>query len=395
MRKFDSINIGDKAEICHVITQADIDRFVELTGDNNKLHVDKEFAKETFFKKPVAHGMLGASFISTLIGTKLPGDGALWFAQNLEFLLPVRVGDTIMVKAEVVKKNKRAKTVELTTNIFNQNKQKVTAGTAQVKMVEQNPQTVKEKSKKPLQRVALIIGGTGGIGKEVCIQLASDGYDVAVHYCRNEEKAKMIQKEIVAMGKKAMIVNADITDFDQVQTMIQSILRTFETITVIVNCSAKDISNIKFQDLDWRTVQEHFDVNVKGIFHIQKCVLPIMEKNGYGKIINITTQAIEKPSAEWLHYITAKSALHGFTKALAVELAPKGIRVNAISPGMTDTELIANIPEKVRLLTEVQTPLGRIAQPKDIAGAVSFLASEKADFLTGETIRVNGGQVML
>ena len=120
-----------------------------------------------------------------------------------------------------------------------------------------------------------------------------------------------------------------------------------------------------------------------------------MEKNGYGKIINMTTQAVEKPNAQWLHYITAKSALQGLSKGLAVELAPKGIRVNLVSPGMTDTALIAGVPEKVRLLTEAQTPLGRIAQPEDIAGAVSFLASEKADFLTGETIRVNGGQVML
>lgn len=395
MRKFDSINIGDKAEIRHAITQADVDRFVELTGDNNKLHLDKEFAKETPYKKPVAHGMLGASFISTLIGTKLPGDGALWFAQNLEFLLPVRVGDTIIIKAEVIKKNQRTKTIELTTNIFNQNKQKVTTGTAQVKIVEQNPQTVKEKSKKQLRCVALIIGGTGGIGKAVCLQLAEDGFDVAVHYHQSEETAKTIQQQIIALGRKAMVIHADITDLNQVQEMVEKIIREWGTITVIANCAANDIPNIKFQDLDWDTIQDHLDINVKSIFNLQKCVVPLMEKNGYGKIINITTQAIEKPNAGWLHYITAKSALHGLSRALAVELAPKGIRVNLVSPGMTDTGLIASLPEKVRLLTEAQTPLGRIAQPEDVAGAVSFLASEKADFLTGETIRVNGGQVML
>lgn len=131
------------------------------------------------------------------------------------------------------------------------------------------------------------------------------------------------------------------------------------------------------------------------IANILKCVVPIMESNKYGKIINITTQAIEKPNSEWLHYVTAKSALHGFTKALAFELAPKGIRVNMVSPGITDTELIANIPEKARILTAAQTPLRRIATPEDIASAISFLASNKSDFLTGETIRVNGGQIML
>ena len=114
------------AEIKHKITKKDIDKFVDLTGDDNKLHIDEDYAKKTSFKKPVVHGMLGASFISTIIGTKLPGDGALWFSQTLNFLLPVRVGDEIVIK-EVIK-NDRDKSIELSTEIFNQNFQKVTSG---------------------------------------------------------------------------------------------------------------------------------------------------------------------------------------------------------------------------------------------------------------------------
>ena len=109
MKKFESIKVGDKAELVHSITQSDINQFMELTGDDNKLHIDNEYASKTSFKKPVVFGMLGASFISTVIGTKLPGDGALWCAQNLEFLLPVRVGDIITIKAEVIKKLKERK----------------------------------------------------------------------------------------------------------------------------------------------------------------------------------------------------------------------------------------------------------------------------------------------
>ena len=104
MKNYKEINIGDTAEIKHIITQSDIDKFVELTGDDNKLHVDETYASTTSLKKPVAHGMLGASFISTIIGTKLPGDGALWYAQNLEFLLPVRIGDKLRITAEVINK---------------------------------------------------------------------------------------------------------------------------------------------------------------------------------------------------------------------------------------------------------------------------------------------------
>ena len=393
MKAFKAIQIGEKAELIHTITQRDIDKFVDLTGDNNKLHVDMEFAAKTSYKKPVAHGMLGASFVSTIIGTKLPGDGALWYSQNLEFLLPVRVGDTLTVIAEVIKKDKRTRSIELNTIIINQHKQKVLTGTAKVKIIEeqQEPQKIIKNKK----RVALVIGGTGGIGQETCLQLAKDGFDVVVHYFKNSELAKKIRDRIIVQEKRAIVVQADITKFKQVQELTNNIIRQLGTITVVANCTSAKIPDIRFCDLEWNILQEHLDLNIRGAFNIHKCVLPIMEMEGYGKIIHLTTQAIEKPSPKWLHYITAKSALHGFTKAIAVELAPKGICVNLVSPGMTNTELIADIPEKARLLAEVQTPLKRLAEPDDIAGVISFLASKNSDYLTGETIRVNGGQIMI
>lgn len=394
-KKFESIKVGDKAEITHVIMQRDVDSFVDLTGDDNKLHVDKEFASKTAFKKPVVHGMLSAAFISTLIGTKLPGDGALWFAQNLEFLLPVRIGDTITVMAEVTKKVERIQAIEMRTEIFNQNKQMVTKGTAKVKIIEEEQSGIEVETERIRKRVALVIGGTGGIGRSACLQLAQDGFDVAIHYYQNKELAGKIKDQIIALGKKAICVNADIRDYKQVQDMVSTIVRKFEIITVLANCATVPIANINFVNLEWQSIQEQFEINVKGAFNIFKCLIPLMEKAKYGKIINTITQLVENPKPEWTHYITAKSALHGFTKALAAELAPKGIRVNSISPGMTDTELLANFPEKVKLLTAAQTPLRYIARPEDVAGAISYLASEKSDYLTGETIRVNGGQIMI
>ena len=392
MTKFESINIGDNAELTHTITQSDINQFVELTGDDNKLHVDKEYASGTTFKKPVVHGMLGATFISTVIGTKLPGDGAMWYAQNLEFLLPVRVGDKITVKAEVINKNEKMKTIELSTIIYNQNKQKVTTGIAKVKVIEQEQVVHKEKL---TNRVALVIGGTGGIGNATCLQLAKDGFNVAVHYHKNKELADKIRDNITTIGGKTITVNGDINNFSEVQEMVKTTIRKLNTITVVVNCTTLSVPNIKFNDLEWVNIQNHFDINIKGSFNILKCVVPIMEKNKYGKIINITTQYVEEPKPELAHYIIAKSGLIGFTKALATELAPKGILINLVSPGMTDTELVADVPEKVILLTAAQTPLRRLATPDDIAGSISFLASSKSDFLTGETIRVNGGKVMI
>jgi 3-oxoacyl-[acyl-carrier protein] reductase len=394
MNKYAAIKVGDKAELTHTITQQDIEHFVELTGDDNKLHIDPVYAGTTIFKKPVAHGMLGASFISTVIGTKLPGDGALWFAQNLEFLLPVRVGDTITVVAAVLSKTDRDQIIELKTDIINQHKQVVTTGVAKVKIIE--PQVTAEASDTaPQAKVALVIGATGGIGQAVCRQLADDGFDLAVHYHTNRQAAEGVRDALAARGIKSIACSADIVDENQVNQMVDLVTRKLGAITVLVNCATVKIPAIKLAALTWNDLQSHLDTNIRGMFNLAQRIMPIFEARKYGKIIAFTTQAVETPSAGWLHYITAKSALQGFCKALAIEVAPKGVTVNMISPGMTDTELIADIPEKNRLMVAAKAPLRRLATPEDVAGAVSFLASVKADYLTGETIRINGGQVML
>ena len=394
MTRFEKINIGDTAEIIHTITQDDIKKFVDLSGDDNRLHVDKEFASKTSFKKPVAHGMIGASFISTIIGTKIPGDGALWYAQNLEFLLPVRVGDKLTVVATVLKKVDRQNSIELQTDIFNQHKQKVTTGIAKVKILED--ETQEEIESIQIEKVALVIGSTGGIGSETARTLAKDGFELILHYNSNKSKAEQLKIELENLtDKKIVLVKANLLNEQEINEMFFEINRYFSSITSLINASALHFGNIKISNLEWSDISSQIDINIKANFNLIKRIIPLMEVNNYGNVVFITTQAIEQFNSEWLHYITAKSALNGFTKALAVELAPMGIRVNLVSPGMTDTELISDVPEKVKLLTAAKTPLKRLAKPEDIANAISYLVSEKSDFLTGETIRINGGQVMI
>ncbi|MGJ8645388.1 MAG: SDR family oxidoreductase [Marinomonas colpomeniae] len=394
MSRYSNINIGDEANIIHKITKEDIERFVELSGDDNKLHIDESFAKNTSFKKPVAHGMLGASFISTIIGTKLPGDGALWFAQSLEFLLPVRVGDELTVTAKVLKKNARQNSIELQTDIFNQYKQKVTAGIAQVKIIEDEVKKVEDKSVH--EKVALIVGATGGIGSQTARVLAKDGYHLVLHYHSNQHKAESLKAELEALtDKKILTVRADITNQKNIDDLFFNINRFFGYLTAFINASTLHFGNIKFEAMEWEDINSQIGVNIKSSFALMKGVVPLMEKNKYGKVVFITTQYTEQMQSELLHYITAKSALNGFAKTLAVELAPKGIRVNLVSPGMTDTDLTADLPEKIKLLTTARTPLKRLAETKDVAEAINYLVSDKSNFLTGETIRVNGGQVML
>lgn len=394
---FEDIEIGLVEELVHTITLKDIKDFVKLTGDDNRLHIDPEFASKTKFKKPVVHGMLGASFISTIIGTKIPGDGALWFSQNLEFLLPVRVGDQLTIRAEVINKDVPTRVVELQTDIYNQHRQKVTHGVAKVKVVEQevesmiSPTPAASKSR----GVALVVGGSGGIGSATSIELAKAGYDVAIHYFKNSEAAEILCASVEDFDVRACTWRCDITNMDDVIAMVYGITRRLGAISVMINCSTLVTPAVKFSDLKWSDVSCHLDQQIKGAFNLTKSIVPSMEAVGYGKIINIDTKFIDAPEPNMLSYITAKSALRGFSKSIALDLAAKGILVNMVSPSMTDTNLIADVPDRVRLVTSARTPMKRLVSPHDVAKVIVFLASDSAGFLCGETIRINGGQIML
>jgi len=394
MTRYSKINVGDTATITHTITSDDIKKFVDLSGDDNRLHIDNEFARKTSFKKPVAHGMIGASFISTIIGTKIPGDGALWYAQNLEFLLPIRIGDKLKIIATVLKKIDRQNSIELQTDIYNQHKQKVTSGVAKVKIIEDeiasNDQEVTD------EKTILIIGSTGGIGTQTARTLASEGYNLILHYHSNKAQANKLKKELEALtDKRIIVVKADILKDSDVNDMVSELSRYFKKISGFVNASTLHFGNIKLENMEWSDISSQIDINIRSNLNIVKNITPLMQENKYGKIVFMTTQYTEQMPAELIHYIAAKSALNGFAKALAVELAPKGVRVNLVSAGMTNTNLISDIPEKVKLITAARTPLKRLAEPQDVADAISYLISEKSDFLTGETVRVNGGQVMI
>ena len=396
MSRYSKIKLGDVAKIHHKITKIDIEKFVDLSGDDNRLHVDEEFASKTTFKKPVAHGMLGASFISTIIGTKIPGDGALWYSQSLEFLLPVRVGDALEIVATVTKKSDRQNSIELQTDIFNQNKQLVTTGLAKVKVIEdETPKTLNSTDvDKSHEKMALILGATGGIGSTTATELAKEGYGLILHYNSNKLKAQELKIKLKKLTKKRIIiVKANLLKESEISEMFTEVNRYTSKITVLINASTLNFGNIKLERLEWTDIESQLNITIKSAFLLVKSILPFMD--GYGKMVFITSSAAEQFPGELIHYITAKSALNGFVKALAIELASKGIRVNLVSPGMTNTDLISDVPDMSKLLTAAKTPLKKLAEPIDVANAISYLASNKSDFITGETIRVNGGQVLL
>ncbi len=393
-KDYNLIKIGDSAKLEKKITEIDIKKFVEMTGDDNRLHVDKEYAKTTPFKDIVVHGMIGASFISTIIGTRLPGDGALWISQTLEFLLPVRLGDELTILATVISKLDRERILELETKVLNQSGQVVLSGVGKVKVLEiKTPELIVKVEK---NKVAIVSGGAGGIGNAICLHLAKAGYKIVVNYLKSDVSAQNLVLKIQEMGGKAAAIKANISKKEEAQELVEKTVRLFDGISLLVNNASPKIVPKIFENMLWEDFTEHLDVQLKGTFNLLNACVPIMKNQHYGKVVNITSQVLDSnPTQGWVAYAVGKSALSTYSKYLASELGPFGIHVNCISPGMTDTEFIGNIPEKARLITARQAPLRRLAIPDDVAAAVVFLASESSNFITGETLRVNGGQAML
>lgn len=390
---FDAIRVGDRQELSRTITEEDIRRFVQLTGDDNPLHVDPSFAAATPFKDVVVHGMLGASFLSTVIGTRLPGPGALWVSQSMDFLLPVRLGDVLTVACTVRARHERERLLELETRIVNQHGQLVLSGSGRVKVLAP-PAPPEPPAPAPTPRVAIVTGASGGIGQAICRRLAADGFAVVVHYRERHEAARRLVAELAASGAQAVAVQGDLATDAGCEGVAAAAVRAFGGIDLLVNNASPRIGAKAFAQLAWRDFEQHLHVQLRGAFQLAQACLPHLRGRPNAGIVNITSQAVEgAPSAGWTAYAVAKAALAMFARYLAAELGPSGVRVNCVAPGMTDTALIGDVPEKVQLMVARQTPLRRLARPEDVAAAVAYLASADASFVTGHTLRVNGGAV--
>ncbi len=393
---FDAIKVGETRSLTRTITEADVRRFAEMTGDDNPLHVDRAYAESTSFKDIVVHGMLSASFISTVIGTQLPGPGALWVAQSLEFLLPVRLGDTLTITCTVTAKHERDRLLDLDTAITNQAGRLVLSGAGKVKVLEVRPAPALA-SDPDRRRVALVTGGGGGIGRAICQRLARDGLDVVVAYRGRADRADAVVDAIQALDgpARAVAIQADLASPDGAGALARQAAQAFGAVDVLINNASPAIGAKPFAEMAWADIQAHLDVQVKAAFLLSQASLPAMAERRFGRIVNITSQVTDgAPTVAWTAYALAKSALATMSRYLAAEVGPSGVTVNCVAPGMTETALIGDIPQKAQLIAARQTPMRRLAAPEDIAAAVAYLVSTEAGFVTGHTLAVNGGMVM-
>jgi len=243
-------------------------------------------------------------------------------------------------------------------------------------------------------RVAVVTGGMGGIGEAICMRLATAGYQVVTTYSPGNTKSDAWLKAMKAAGHEFRAYQVDVTDFDACQTAAAKIQSDVGPVDILVNNAGitRDASFRKMGKPDWDVVLR---TNLDSVFNMTKPVCDGMVDRGWGRIINISSINGQKGAFGQTNYSAAKAGMHGFTKALALEVARKGVTVNTISPGYVGTKMVLAVPKEV-LDTKIipQIPVGRLGKPEEIAALVVYLCSEDASFMTGANLAINGGQHM-
>ncbi len=244
-----------------------------------------------------------------------------------------------------------------------------------------------------MSKVAFVTGSSRGIGRAVARELAAQGYAVGINYIQAADQAAHLVEELTAAGYQAKAVQADVADRQAITSAIRAVEAEFGPVTLLVNNAGISQQHL-FQDVTDEFWHRVFSVNVDGAFHTIQAVLPHMIREKTGCIINISSIWGQRGASCEVTYSSTKAALIGLTRSLAMELAPSGIRVNCVAPGVINTDMVKVLGEETLQQLAEETPLGRLGTAEDIAATVAFLADERASFITGQVITSDGGFIV-
>ena len=244
-----------------------------------------------------------------------------------------------------------------------------------------------------MSKVALITGGTTGIGKAIAIKLAKQGYDIALNYRTENETVENAKKEVESQNVKCITVKGDVSNFEDCEKFVKQVIEEYGQIDVLVNNAGitKDTLIMRMKEKDFTDV---IDINLTGTFNVTKNVVSYMMKARSGRIINLSSVVGVTGNAGQTNYSASKAGIIGFTKSLAKELGSRNILVNAVAPGFIETKMTDVLKEQVKEEIAKNIPLKRMGTPEDVANVVEFLASDSSSYITGQVINIDGGMVM-
>jgi 3-oxoacyl-[acyl-carrier protein] reductase len=238
---------------------------------------------------------------------------------------------------------------------------------------------------------AIVTGGSLGIGTAIALKLAEHGANVAINYRKHKEEAEEVIKKVIAMGRKGIVVQADISNFEDAGKMVNDVVKEFGGLDILVNNAG-----INWDGVIWKMTEEQWDsvidINLKGYFNYIRSAAPIFREQKSGKIVNVTSINGLRGKFGQANYSASKAGIIGLTKTVAKELGKYGINVNAVAPGLIETDMMKQATDEVRKMAIEEIVLKRIGQPEEVADVVAFMCSEMARHITGEVIKVDGGQ---
>jgi len=347
--------------------------------------------------------MLVASAVSTLVGMRLPGRNATFMDFSVSFGPTAMEWGEYYLSGTVSHVSVPAATLRAAIGVAKRcDGVEAASGALTVRV---NPASLTMPSVEALRaealdlgiagRVVLVTGASRGIGETTAKLFAVHGAKVVVNYNKGREDGERVASEIRASGGDAIAIQGDVTDRQGVKEMVAGAVTHYGRIDVLVNNAAHDFLQIPFMELTWGDMQREIDVTIQGAFHCAQEVIPLMIQNGGGRIINVSTVATDVPPRDSLKYIVAKSGLTGLTRSLAVDFGRHNILVNAVCPSMAQTDLTQHVPRMAFEKARRDTPVGRVAEPLDVARTILFLASSLSSYTSGQRVNVAGGGLPL
>lgn len=242
-------------------------------------------------------------------------------------------------------------------------------------------------------KCAIVTGASRGIGRAIARKLASLGANIVLNYRSNDEEALKVKEELLSYGVDVFLYKCDISDFNAVEEMIKASKEKFGKVDIMINNAGitKDTLLLRMKEEDFDKV---IDVNLKGVFNCLKAITPVMVRQKFGKIVNLSSVVGLVGNAGQVNYAASKAGVIGMTKSLAKEVGSRGITVNAVAPGFIDTDMTEVLGEKFKEEAKKSIPLKRLGKPEDVAGAVAYLVGNEASYITGQVLNVDGGIVM-
>ena len=379
--------VGDRRSLTHSFSSQDIEAFAKLTGDDNPIHTHPGFADRSGAGGQVVHGMLAASFVSTLIGVHLPGPGALWNSFQINWRKMIRIGDTLHLEAQVTAVQEATGMLDLkVTGVGVPSGELYLEGKARVLLM------VKGQTGQPAllagKRV-LVTGATGEVGGAICRSLARAGCHV-VSWGRRSDRLQALAQELGERGSSRVV---DLGDDRAIDAGLKELLE-HGPVNGFVQAAAAPLHIAEFGDERNREyLRDHWQVDVAAFQRIASGLSAGMGAGSF--IIAVLTQAVlDAPPPKMSAYVTAKMGAWGLVCGMAAELAPRGVRCNAVSPGMIETPYVKDMSIRAKQVEAASNPMRRLCTPEDVAAAVEFLAGPQAAFLNGVNLPVTGGARM-